>query len=161
VTGYRDHTCPRCACLLTPRAERSRCVRPLAGSRLCLKRACLIHYLASGSQICHKGSHLPQNGSPRVYLWALPSTPAYKGQTRDEAQSLSFRHSYAAPPNMSETKGKPVSSQPKVRIALSPRDPEPSGCITACLFFFKASGSDESRRRQKCTETPNRTGRKA
>lgn len=38
---------------------------------------------------------------------------------------------------MSELKGTPVSSQPKVRVfALSPRDPEPLDCITAYLLFF-------------------------
>jgi len=109
---------------------------------------------------------LPQNGSPRVYLWALSPIPAYyKGLTRDQAQSLSSRHSYAAPPNMSEKKHELVSSQPKVRVfAVSPRDPEPSDRITAVSFlllFVKAYWSDESGWGQKRSKSTNRTGRQA
>ncbi len=136
---------------------------PWAGSRLCLKRTCLINYLTSGLQICHKVPHLTRNGNPRVYLSALSSFPSYKGRTRDLAQLLSSRHSHAAPPSMppgteTDTNRELISSQPKVRaFALSPRETD---SITACLLFFLFKGycSDESGRGKKCPKSPNRTG---
>lgn len=117
-----------------------------------------------------QGFPLATKRSPRVYLWALPSIPAYKG--RDTGSGVIFVFPTPlrpAPPmitcqSQSKVKNQSILS-PRCVYSLCP--PSRSGTIelhnrvSFCFLFFKANRSDEGRRGQKCAKSPSRTGQHA